>query len=164
MSVEIRLAQNEDLIDMLTIYNEVIGATTAVYTEAPVSLPDYRQRFETRQADGFPTYVATIQRQVVGFGSYSEFRPWPCYQYTVEHSLHVASDYRRRGVGRRLLSVLCESATAMSKHVIVGAIDANNVASVQLHKQFGFTCSTPLKEVGRKFGRWLDLVFVQKIL
>ena len=125
-------------------------------------MQDYRARFDVRDAQGHPTLVAMAESELLGFGSFGEFRAWPCYSLTVEHSLHVAREHRSRGVGRRLLFALCDEVTRRGKHVMIGGIDADNAVSLHLHESVGFVRAGHLKEVGRKFGRWLDLVFMQK--
>ena len=102
--------------------------------------------------------------RIVGFGSFGEFRAWPCYRHSVEHSIHVRCDRRGQGVGRTLLSELKARAGAMSKHVMIAGIDADNHASIHLHESLGFMRVGQFHEVGFKFGRWLDLVFLQCIL
>jgi phosphinothricin acetyltransferase len=92
------------------------------------------------------------------------FRPFQGYRYTVEHSVYVAPAMQRRGIGALLLRHLIEDAKALGKHVMVGGIAADNLASLALHVRLGFTETARMPELGYKFGRWLDLVFVQKIL
>ena len=147
---------------MFAIYNDVIATTTAIYTEEQVEFADYRARVEQRSTQGFPTLVALADAELLGFGTFGEFRAWPCYALTVEHSLHVAREHRGRGVGRVLLSALCDEVSRHGKHVMIGGIDADNAASLHLHESLGFARVGLLREVGRKFGRWLDLTFVQR--
>lgn len=164
MNVSIRRAAVQDLAPMLEIYNDVILTTTAIYTEIPVTLDVFRERFLARQSLGYPTFVAESGGQVAGFASYGEFRAWPCYRHTVEHSVHVERVHRGQGIGRKLLMGICEEAMNTKKHVVIAGIDADNAASLHVHSQLGFEQSGHLKQVGRKFGRWLDLIFVQKNL
>ena len=89
---------------------------------------------------------------------------WPGYRYTVEHSVHVQAAARGAGVGRRLLEALFPRALALRKHVMIGGIDADNRASIRFHERLGFVPVAHFREVGHKFGRWLDLVFVQRLL
>jgi phosphinothricin acetyltransferase len=100
----------------------------------------------------------------VGFSSFGDFRSWPGYRFTVEHSLHVRADRRRQGVGRRLLLPLFDRAMRLGKHVMIAGVDADNSASRRLHAGLGFREVAHLQEVGFKFGRWLDLVLMQRML
>jgi phosphinothricin acetyltransferase len=160
----IRNASPDDLPMILGIYNEVIAHTTAVYSEQPVSLADRLEWLRGRESAGYPVLVACDASGVTGFASFGDFRAWPCYCHTVEHSLHVRADRRGRGIGRTLLLELMARAAAAHKHVMVAGIDADNQASIALHQSLGFEQAGLLKQVGRKFGRWLDLVFLQKII
>ena len=106
--------------------------------------------------------VARDERGVAAFGSFSDFRAWPGYRFTVEHTLHVRADARGRGIGTRMLRALIERASALGKHVMIAGVDADNTASIRLHERLGFTRAGQLCEVGYKFDRWLDLVFLQR--
>jgi phosphinothricin acetyltransferase len=160
----IRDATTEDLPAILAIYNEVIATSTAVYISEPATLADRRAWFDTRTGRGFPVLVATDGADVLGFASFGEWRGAPGYRYTVEHSVHVRADRRGTGVGRHLLEALFPRALAAGNHVMIGGIDAANTASLQFHKRLGFEPVAHFREVGRKFDRWLDLVFMQRLL
>jgi L-amino acid N-acyltransferase YncA len=108
--------------------------------------------------------VATEGAAVLGFASYGSFRPWEGYKHTVEHSVYVDAAARGKGVGRVLLSALIDHATASGKHVMVAGIDASNAVSIRLHETLGFITAGTLTQVGRKFDRWLDLLFMQRLL
>lgn len=152
------------LPEILGIYNEVICNTTAVYSDEEVTLEDREKWFDAKGALGFPILVAADSSGVVGFGTFGEFRAWPCYCHSVEHSVHVRADCRRRGVGRALVEALIDTAAAMQKHVMIAGIDAENVNSISLHESLGFEVVGHFHEVGRKFGRWLDLKFMQRFI
>ena len=152
------------LPEILAIYNEVIRNTTAVYSDKEVTLEDREKWFDAKGAQGFPVLVAADSSGVVGFGTFGEFRAWPCYRASVEHSVHVRADCRRRGVGRALVVALIDAAEAMQKHVMIAGIDAENVNSISLHESLGFEVVGHFREVGRKFGRWLDLKFMQRFI
>jgi phosphinothricin acetyltransferase len=157
-------ASREDLPQILAIYNEVIRTSTAVYSEEEFTPARGETWFDARAAQGFPFLVFRDASGVAGFGSFGEFRAWPCYRQTVEHSLHVRVDRRGRGVGRALLGELMARAAASAKHVMIAGIDAENAVSIGLHRSVGFTTVGHFHEVGFKFGRWLDLVFMECIL
>ena len=117
-----------------------------------------------RQESGYPVLVADDEKGVAGFATFSDFRPWPCYRHTVEHSVHIRADARGHGLGTTFIGALIEEAKARGKHVMIGGIDAANAVSIGLHEKLGFTKAGTLNEVGYKFGRWLDLVFMQRKL
>ena len=154
-------ATRADLAEILGIYNEVIRNSTAVYQEVELTGERGEAWFAAKLASGFPFLVARDASGVTGFGSFGEFRAWPCYRHSVEHSVHVRSDRRGRGIGRALVVELMRLAAAMHKHVMIAGIDADNAASIKLHQSLGFTNVGHFHEVGFKFGRWLDLVFLQ---
>jgi L-amino acid N-acyltransferase YncA len=161
----IRAARESDLPQILEIYNEVIATSTAVYSLEPTSLGERTAWYAARVAAGFPVLVAEIDGRIAGFSSFGEFRgAWPGYRYSVEHSVHVRADARGRGLGRRLTAALFPLAQAMGKHVMIGGVDASNEASLRMHEQLGFERVAHFREVGHKFGRWLDLVFLQRFL
>jgi L-amino acid N-acyltransferase YncA len=157
-------ASRQDLAEILTIYNEVIRNSTAVYSEVEFTQARGEAWFDSKAEQGFPLLVARGATGVVGFGTFGDFRAWPCYRYSVEHSVHVRADCRSRGIGRALLLELIERAQAMHKHVMIAGIDADNNVSIGLHQSLGFKVVGHLHEVGFKFGRWLDLVFLELML
>ncbi|MDH2433082.1 GNAT family N-acetyltransferase [Pokkaliibacter sp. MBI-7] len=161
----IRAATHADLPAILAIYNDVIATSTAVYALEPVSLEDRTAWYEGRLAQGYPVLVAEDQGEVVGFSSFGEWRgAWHGFRFTVEHSVHVRADQRGKGVGAQLVEALFPLALALGKHVIIGGIDAENAGSVRFHERLGFQTVAHFSEVGHKFGRWLDLVFMQRFL
>lgn len=160
----IRLAIENDLPEILTIYNDVILNTTAVYDYEPHSLEMRRQWFKTKQEQGLPVFVAVENGSVVGLSSIGPFRAWAAYKYSVENSIYVASDQRGKGIGKLLMPPLIEASRELGLHTIIAGIDAANSESLRLHVQFGFREVAHFREVGFKFGRWLDLKFLQLIL
>ena len=160
----VRDALESDLPAVLAIYNDVVATTTAVYRDDPATLDDRVAWWRDRVAQRFPVLVAVAGDQVVGFASFGDFRAWPGYRFTVEHSVHVRDDWRGRGVGHALMVPLLERARALGKHVMVAGVDADNAGSIRFHERLGFERAGHLREVGFKFGRRLDLVFLQRIL
>lgn len=160
----VRDALESDLPAVLAIYNDVVATTTAVYRDAPATLDDRVAWWRDRVAQRFPVLVAVAADQVVGFASFGDFRAWPGYRFTVEHSVHVRDDWRGRGVGHALMVPLLDRARALGKHVMVAGVDADNAGSIRFHEGLGFERAGHLREVGFKFGRRLDLVFLQRIL
>ena len=160
--MRIRDATESDLQGVLAIYNDVISTSTATFTTTPVTLDERRSWWQARTAAGCPVLIAHDMRGVAGFGTFGEFRAWPGYRFTVEHTLHVRADARGRGLGTQLLLALIERARILGKHVMIAGVDADNAGSIRLHERLGFTQAGRLHEVGYKFGRWLDLVFLQR--
>ncbi len=113
---------------------------------------------------GFPVLVAAEGETVLGYASYGPFRAFEGYRQTAEHSVYVAAAARRRGVAEALLRALEADARRAGLHVMLGGIAADNAPSLRLHAKLGFTETARMPEVGQKFGRWLDLVFMQKLL
>jgi phosphinothricin acetyltransferase len=157
-------ATPQDLADILAIYNEVIRNSTAVYSEVEYTPERGAGWLAGKAEQGLPFIVARAAGAVVGFGTFGEFRAWPCYRHSVEHSIHVRADQRGRGIGRVLLGALIARARAMQKHVMIAGIDADNTVSIRLHQSLGFKNAGHFHEVGFKFGRWLDLKFLELVL
>jgi L-amino acid N-acyltransferase len=157
-------ATREDLPQILAIYNEVIRNSTAVYSEEEFTPARGEIWFDSKIGHGFPLIVARDSSGIIGFGAFGEFRAWPCYRHSVEHSVHVRADRRGQGVGRGLVVELLARAGAMGKHVMIAGIDADNAVSIGLHSSLGFVPVGHFREVGFKFGRWLDLVFMECML
>jgi L-amino acid N-acyltransferase YncA len=150
---------------ILGILNDAIITSTALYDYKPRSFESMIDWFKARQSEGLPVLGVEDQGgELMGFASYGVFRPWPAYKYSVEHSVYVHKDHRRKGVGVLLMRQLILAAKAQGYHVMVGAIDVNNAASVALHQKLGFTHAGTIRQAGFKFGQWLDLCFYQLIL
>ncbi|MBR1179594.1 N-acetyltransferase [Bradyrhizobium sp. KB893862 SZCCT0404] len=164
MPLVVRDATLEDAEDILAIYNYAAVHTTAVWTDGPADLASRRAWMSARQEAGYPVLVAMKGRDVVGFASFGDFRPFPGYRHTVENSIYVDQRHHRAGIGRSLMIALIERATLLNKHIMVAAIEGSNSASIALHESFGFAEVGRLPEVGCKFGRWLDMVLMQKQL
>ena len=160
----IREAIESDLEELLVIYNEIILNTTAVYDYEPHSLEMRKQWFDAKREQGFPVFVAEESDRVLGFSSIGPFRAWAAYKYAVENSVYVAAENRGQGIGKLLVPPLIDAARRLRLHTIIAGIDATNEASLRLHKSFGFEEVAHFKEVGWKFGRWLDLKFLQLIV
>ncbi len=164
MPLSIRPAADADLPAITAIYNDAGVGTTASYDLEPVSLDSRRSWFEQRSRAGFPIVVAELDGRVIGYASYGPFRDKAGYAYTVEHSVYVARDARQRGVGQALMADLVSHARDRGVHVMIGVLDADNAASIAFHRRLDFAEVARLPQVGRKFGRWLDVVMVQLTL
>jgi L-amino acid N-acyltransferase len=154
----------DDLPGLLGIYNEVIATSTAIYTDQPTTIEDRVGWWTLRVSQGYPVLVARDDTGVVGFASFGDFRAWPGYRFTVEHTVHVRADRRGHGVGSALMAPLFDRAAALGKHVMVAGVDADNLPSLRFHERHGFTRVAHFRQVGYKFDRWLDLIFLQRFL
>jgi L-amino acid N-acyltransferase len=162
--ITIRAACEADLPAILEIYNHVILNTTAVYQYGPQTLEMRKVWYDAKVKDGYPLFVAEEEGRVVGLSTYGPFRAWAAYKYTVENSVYVAEGHRGKGIARLLMQPLIEAALRQSYHAIVASIDATNDASIRLHRSFGFEEVAHFRQVGYKFGRWLDLKFLELLL
>ena len=160
-SVQIRDASAADLPGIVAIYNEVIASSTAIYSYEPVTLADRQEWWRVRTAQGYPVLVAADSAAVLGFATFGDFRAWPGYRFTVEGTVHMHSATRGQGLGTVLLRAILERASALGKHVMIAGVDAENTASLRFLERFGFERAGHLREVGYKFDRFRDLVFLQ---
>ena len=160
----IRTAAEADLPAILAIYNDAVLNQTSIWNDTPVELAERRAWWQARAAQNYPVLVAQTGGEVCGYASFGDFRPYQGYRYTVEHSVYVAPHAQRRGIGTILLRRLIEDATSLGKHVMVGGIAGDNLPSLALHARLDFAETARMPQVGFKFGRWLDLVFVQRTL
>ena len=157
----IREAKIKDLPQILTIYNDAIVHTTAVYTYEPETLVMREQWFNQKVKDGYPVIVHERNQTVVGFATFGPFRNWPAYKYSIEHSVYTNPQYRKQGIASSLMQELFSIANQREYKTIIAGIDASNVPSIALHQKFGFTYAGTIKNAGYKFDRWLDLSFYQ---
>ena len=162
--IQVRNAVENDLPGMLSIYNDIILHTTAVYDYKPHTMEMRKAWFQAKQEQGFPVFVAEENGKIHGFSSIGPFRNWAAYKYSVENSVYVAADCRGKGIGKLLIPPLIEAAKSMDMHTVIASIDAANEVSLRLHKSFGFEETAHFKQVGYKFRRWLDLKFLQLML
>lgn len=163
-NLTIRPAKSGDLDKILEIVNRSILHTTANYNYDIQTLEIQTKWFEDKKTKNMPVVVADLDGEVVGFGSYGQFREKIGYQYTVEHSVYVVDNVIGKGIGTKLLTELIRLAKEQGFHVMIGAIDGDNKGSIAFHEKFGFTAIGTIREVGYKFDHWLDLVFMQLIL
>jgi L-amino acid N-acyltransferase len=150
---------------ILAIFNEAIANSTALWDYQPRPRSSMQAWFAAKRAGACPVPgIESDAGELLAFGSWGPFRAWPAYKYTVEHSVYVHAAHRGQGLGRRVMQALLAEAEAREVHVMVGAIEAGNRASLALHASLGFTPAGTVREAGFKFGRWLDLALVQRVL
>ncbi|MBT9291633.1 GNAT family N-acetyltransferase [Prosthecodimorpha staleyi] len=160
----IRDADDADMPTIRDIYNDAVVNTTAIWNEQQVDTANRVAWAAARRALRYPVLVAECSGTVAGYASFGDFRAFDGYRHTAEHSIYVDGRFRRMGIARALLEALEPRARAAGKHVLIGGIEAGNAASITLHAALGYREVGRLPEVGRKFDRWLDLVFMQKML
>lgn len=157
----IRDARPEDAPAIADIYNDAVRNLAAIWTDTLTDAAERAEWIAERQAAGFPVIVTERDGRVLGYASYGTFRAKDGYDLTVEHSVYVHSDARGRGLGTPMLEWVIEHARGAGKHVMIGAIDGQNAGSIALHARLGFETVGTLPQIGKKFGRWLDLTLMQ---
>lgn len=161
----IRAANEGDLPVICEIYNDAVANTTAIWNETLVDVPNRAAWLKAREEAGYPVLVAiSDEGDVVGYASFGDWRAFDGYRHTVEHSVYVRKERRGAGIGRQLMVALIAEAERLGKHVMVAGIESENTPSIRLHAQLGFIETGRMREVGTKFGRWLDLTFMQLVL
>ncbi|MDF2882286.1 MAG: yncA [Clostridiaceae bacterium] len=157
----IREADKDDLNEILEIYNDAILNTTAVYDYEAHTLNDITKWYEKKKQDGYPLLVFEEDNSAVAFATFGEFRAWPAYKYTIEHSVYVNKNYRNQEIGIKLMKEIINIASEREYVTLVAGIDAENKASIRMHEKLGFEFSGVIKKAGFKFDKWLDLAFYQ---
>ena len=161
--LRIRRATANDLPVINQIYNHYVLYSTCTYQEEP-STAEERAAWFAAHDPSHPITVAERDAEVVGWGSLSKFHARSAYGHTVENSVYVRHDCHRQGIGSALLGDLIERGKAVGHHTIMALIDREQRGSVAVHEKFGFVEVARLREVGLKFGRWLDVVYMQRML
>jgi phosphinothricin acetyltransferase len=165
MNFQVRPARREDLPAVLAIYNEAVLTTTASYDYEPRSLEHRQAWFDDHVAAGLPVLVAVdAAGQVLGWGSLSRFHDRKGFRFTVENSLYVSPKFQKLGIGGRLLAALLAAAQEARLIAVIAAVDSTNAASIRLHEKHGFEKVGHFKKVGYKFDRWLDVVYLEKMV
>ena len=161
----VRDAAARDASGIRDIYNDAVVNTNAIWNEQVVDEANRVAWLHARQGMGYPVLVAVnAEEGLLGYASFGDWRAFDGYRHTVEHSVYVHPDARGQGVAQLLMQMLIERARVLDKHVMVAAIEAGNQPSIALHRRLGFVQTGLMPEVGVKFGRWLDLLWMQLIL
>jgi len=163
--MQVRPATRADLPAIHDIYNEAVLNTTASYDYEPRNMEHRVAWFDAHEQQRLPIFVAVDgESRVTGWSSLSRYHDREGYRFTVENTIYVAAPRRGKGVGTLLLPPLIEAARALGLRAIIAAIDGENVASIRLHARFGFAHVGHFKQVGFKFNRWLDVVYMEKLI
>ena len=165
MGLQIRAVEPADAEAIRTIYNREVTGSTVTF-DMVERTPEEQAAWIAEHSGGHPAVVAVDEAsgQVVGFASLSPYRPRPAYSTSVEDSVYVRDDQRGNGVGRALLTEIVRLAAAHGYHTVIGRIVGDHTASIALHAACGFAEIGREREVGRKHGRWLDVVLMQRML
>ena len=163
--MQLKPCTEEQLPEILDIFNYAILNTTALYDYKIRNMDTMKAWYADKMKGKYPLIGAfDDEGTLLGFATYGMFRVRPAYKYTVEHSVYVRHDKRGMGTGKILLHEIIKEAEEQNYHVLVGVIDASNEISIKLHEQEGFVLTGIIKEVGYKFGKWLDAAFYQLTL
>ncbi len=158
----IRQARFEDIPSITRIYNYAIEHTTATFDTEIKTVDDWLIAF-SKHGDKYPIIVAVVDLKVVGWGLIKPFGERKAYRYTVEDAVYIDCNYQGQGLGSALLSELISIAREAGFHAMLALVVGGNAASLRLHEKFGFERVGFMKEVGRKFDRWLDVVVMEKL-
>ena len=161
---DLRDATAADLQAISDIFNYYALNSTANFATAPESLEERKMWFSQHATAGLPVLVAELQGRIVGWASLSPYHSRCAYSQSVEPSVYIHAEFIGKGLGKQLLRRLVTLAGARRYHCLVALICSENTGSIELFRTFGFEPSGRLKEVGRKFDRWLDVVLMQKVL
>ncbi|MGF6566577.1 N-acetyltransferase family protein [Kosakonia cowanii] len=159
--MSIRYAVKEDCAAIAAIYNHAVINTAAIWNDQTVDADNRIAWFEARALLGYPVIVSEENGVVTGYASFGDWRAFDGFRLTVEHSVYVHPEHQGKGLGLALMVRLIEEAKRIGKHVMVAGIEAQNQGSIHLHQKLGFTITGQMPQVGTKFGRWLDLTFMQ---
>jgi phosphinothricin acetyltransferase len=163
--VRIRSAKREDCVAILAIYNHAVLHTTASYDYEPRTLEHRLEWFEAHVREDMAIFVAEAEAEgVVGWSALNKYHDRIGFRFTAENSVYVAEPWRGRGLGGRLLEPLIAAAASRGLHAILAAIDADNQSSIRLHAKHGFENVGQFRQVGHKFGRWLDVVYMERLI
>lgn len=155
----IRPASPTDAPAIAEIWNHIIRDTVMTFTTAEKTASSLATAMETQ-----PFFISEAEGVVTGFATYTQFRPGPGYVFTVEHSIHIADHARGQGLGRALMELLEDHARGEGMHSMIAGISGENPFGVSFHTVLGYAEVARLPQVGQKFGRWHDLVLMQKFL
>ena len=159
------LCDERYLEEIRAIFNEAILHSTALYDYKPRTGEMMQEWYAAKMHGGYPVIgIVSHEDELMGFASFGQFRAFPAYKYSLEHSLYVARRFRGQGVGRILLQEVIDIAAQQGYHTLIGGIDSENIISKELHRKFGFAFTGTIREAGFKFGRWLNLEFHQLLL
>jgi phosphinothricin acetyltransferase len=161
----LRPATRDDVPAILAIYNHAVLHTTATYDYEPRTLDQRLAWYDDHERDALPIFVAvSAAGTIAGWSSLSRYHLKPGYRFTAENSIYVAEGHQGRGLGARLLAPLIDAARARGLRAIIAVIDSANEPSLRLHAKFAFEQVGHFRQIGFKFGRWLDVVYLERLI
>jgi len=163
MTPQIRLATEGDLPIINDIYNHYVTNSTCTYQLEPEKIED-RVKWFNAHGPKHPVTVAEVDGKILGWGSLTKFHQRAAYQNTVENSIYIHHEHRRQKIGSAILADQIRRAREIGHHTILAIIDSDQAGSIALHERFGFSKAAHLKQLGFKFNRWLDVVYMQLML
>jgi L-amino acid N-acyltransferase YncA len=160
--VIVREATDDDLPAIVAVYDEMVDLPSVLWRDDHTDVDDRKRWMHERREQGYPVLVAEADGEVVGYASFGNFRSFPGYRPTVEHSVHISTAHTGRGIGQALLDAVTDRAVALGKSVMVAGVDADNAGSIRFHERNGFREVGRMPAVGRKFDRPVELVLMQR--
>lgn len=159
----LRDASTHDLAAINEIYNHFVLHSACTYQEAPTT-PEERSKWFGQHDAQHPVVVAELGGLVVGWGSLSSYHARSAYRFTVENSVYVHHQHHKQGIGSAILGELLARSSALGHHAVIAGIDSEQAGSIALHVKLGFQKVGYLRQVGFKFGRWLDVVYMEHLV
>jgi len=160
----IRSAQASDAAEIVALWNPFIRDTSVTFNSIEKTQCDLVVDIETKEKNGRAFFLAEQQGSVIGFATYGQFRNGIGYAHTMEHTVILSPDAHGGGVGRALMTAIEDHARATGAHSMMAGVSAENGAGVAFHKAVGYEHVGHVKQAGFKFGRWMDLILLQKML
>lgn len=163
MSTSIEIATKEDITDIVTIYNDAILHTTATFDTKTKTVEEMLQWF-SHHSELYPVIVSREDDTVTGYCSLTQFKEKDAYKHTVELSVYIHPEHRRKGLARKLMEEIINIAKELGHHTIISCITSGNEVSEKLHEKLDFKKVGQINEAGKKFDEWLDIVYYQKMI
>lgn len=161
--LEIRKAKIDDLLGITSIYNDAIKNTVATFDTKTKTFEEQKVWFD-RHGSKNPIIIAIDNRNIVGWAALSKWSNKEAYCNTAEISVYVKDSFEKKGIGRKLIQEILKKGKKAGLHLIIARITNENQVSIHLHESVGFTQVGVMKECGYKFGKWLDVILMQKLL
>lgn len=162
--IAIELAAPNHAADVAAIYNAYVADDIATFEEQPVSTDEMTQRIAAVRRLSLPWLIASEANEICGYAYAGPWKPRSAYRHTVESSVYVAANAKGRGIGSQLYAALIHMLRTQDLHAVIGGVSLPNISSVRLHESLGFRKIGEFKEVGFKFGRWIDVGYWQLLL
>ncbi|HVF73033.1 MAG TPA: GNAT family N-acetyltransferase [Chthoniobacterales bacterium] len=163
MTHALRTATPADAGAITDLLNHYVSKTTSTFITEPQTVEQQIAWF-TQRSERYPAVAVETGGRLIGWGALSPHNPRGGYRYSADISIYLHPDFHRQGIGRALLRELIERARSLGHHVLVAGCCTESTASIALHESLGFERVGTFRQIGRKFDRWLDVVYLQLIL